>query len=173
MSNTVIDQSDYRTPVGRGLSWLSRQFALAGGLIMLALATMTVVSIIGRSTIGVAVEGDYELVELGLAAAVFLFLPECYLRQGHVVVDLFTAACRPSTLRVLEMISDLLFALVSFVLVWRLWIAGLESREYFEQTMILGMPLWWVFAVGVVTMALTGVCAMNNLYSFFFGRKTQ
>lgn len=102
MSNTVIDQSDYRTPVSRGLSWLSRQFALAGGLIMLALATMTVVSIIGRSTIGVAVEGDYELVELGLAAAVFLFLPECYLRQGHVVVDLFTAACRSSTLRVLK-----------------------------------------------------------------------
>lgn len=173
MSDINLDQSAGPYGPGKGLAWLSRQFALAGGLIMLALATMTVASIIGRSTIGVAVEGDYELVELGLAVAIFLFLPECYLRQGHVVVDLFTSGCKSSTLRTLDMLSDFLFALVSFVLVWRLWVAGFESLEYLEQTMILGMPMWWVFAVGVVSMALTGICALSNLYGFFLGRKIK
>ncbi len=162
----MLNQSAEQDKIGRGLAWVSRQFALAGGLIMLALATMTVVSIVGRATIGVSVEGDYELVELGLAAAVFLFLPECYLQQGHVVVDLFTAACKPSTLRVLDKIADLLFLIVSVVLAWRLTVSGFESRDYFEQTMILSMPMWWVYAVGVVCMGLMGLCSLYKLISF-------
>ncbi|WP_036187589.1 TRAP transporter small permease [Marinobacterium lacunae] len=165
-----LDQSACQTAVGRGLAWLSRQFALAGGLIMLALAVMTVVSIIGRSTIGVSVEGDYELVEAGLGIAVFLFLPECYVKQGHVVVDLFTAHCQMVTIRRLEMISDLLFTLVSAVLIWRISLAGMEAYEYMEQSMILELPLWWVFAVGVVSMSLLGLCSLNNLFIYFFRR---
>lgn len=166
MSANTPNQSVGQDQVGRGLAWVSRQFALVGGLIMLALATMTVVSIIGRATIGVSVEGDYELVELGLAAAVFLFLPECYLKQGHVVVDLFTAGCKPATLRKLDKITDLLFLIVSVVLAWRLTISGFESRDYFEQTMILSMPMWWVYAVGVVCMGLTALCSLHKLVSF-------
>ncbi|KEA63659.1 TRAP dicarboxylate transporter, DctQ subunit, unknown substrate 3 [Marinobacterium lacunae] len=137
---------------------------------MLALAVMTVVSIIGRSTIGVSVEGDYELVEAGLGIAVFLFLPECYVKQGHVVVDLFTAHCQMVTIRRLEMISDLLFTLVSAVLIWRISLAGMEAYEYMEQSMILELPLWWVFAVGVVSMSLLGLCSLNNLFIYFFRR---
>ena len=84
MSAATPYQTVYQTRIGSGLAWVSRQCALAGGVIMLLLATMTVVSIAGRSLFGVAVEGDYELVEVGLALAVFLFLPECYLREGHM-----------------------------------------------------------------------------------------
>ncbi|SEF59369.1 TRAP transporter small permease [Marinobacterium lutimaris] len=166
MSANTPNQSAGQDKVGRGLAWVSRQFALVGGLIMLALATMTVVSIVGRATIGVSVEGDYELVELGLAAAVFLFLPECYLKQGHVVVDLFTAGCKPSTLRLLDKISDLLFLVVAVVLTWRLTVSGLESRDFFEQTMILSMPMWWVYAVGVLCMVLMGLCSLHKLFFF-------
>ncbi|MBS99128.1 MAG: hypothetical protein CMI01_10675 [Oceanospirillaceae bacterium] len=167
---TALDQSACQTAVGRGLAWVSRQFALLGGLIMLALATMTVVSVLGRSTVGWSVEGDYELVEVGLAISVFLFLPECYLKKGHVVVDLFTSACKPGTLRVLDMVGDLLFAIVAGVLVWRLTVSGFESHDYFEQTMILGLPMWWAFAVGVVCMALMLLLSLNNLYMFFLQR---
>jgi len=137
---------------------------------MLALAVMTVVSIVGRSTIGVSVEGDYELVEVGLGMAVFLFLPECYLKQGHVVVDLFTSHCRMVTIRRLEATSDLLFTLVSAVLVWRMSISGLEAYEYMEQSMILELPLWSVFAVGIVAMIVMGLCSLNNLYIYLFRR---
>ena len=59
-----------------GLKRVSMSFALLGGLIMLCLAIITVASIIGRTFFGQSVEGDYELTEVGLAMAVFLFLPE-------------------------------------------------------------------------------------------------
>ncbi|WP_246590141.1 TRAP transporter small permease [Marinobacterium ramblicola] len=137
---------------------------------MLALAFMTVVSIIGRSTIGVSVEGDYELVEAGLGIAVFLFLPECYVKQGHVVVDLFTAHCRLVTIRRLEAISDLLFTLVAVVLVWRMSLSGLEAYDYMEQSMILELPLWWVYAVGILSLVVMGLCSLNNLYIYLFRR---
>lgn len=166
MSDVQLDQSAITGSVGRGLAWLSRQFALAGGFIMLALATMTVVSVVGRSTAGVAVEGDYELVELGLAVAVFLFLPECYLKRGHIVVDLFTSGFQKQTIRLLDSFSDLLFLVVAGVLTWRLSIAGYESFDYREQTMILELPQWWVFVVGVFSTTLMAFCAAHRLVQF-------
>lgn len=166
MSDVRLDQSAITGSVGKGLAWLSRQFALAGGFIMLALATMTVVSVIGRSTAGIAVEGDYELVELGLAVAIFLFLPECYLKKGHVVVDLFTSGWQEQSIRLLDSISDLLFLIVACVLAWRLSVSGYESFDYREQTMILELPQWWVFAVGVLSVTLMGFCAAYRLYQF-------
>ncbi len=131
---------------------------------MLIVAAITVTSIIGRSTIGQSVEGDYEITEMGLAMAIFLFLPECYVRKGHVIVDLFTAHCKPNTLRVLDNIGDIVFTVVSFLFAYRMILSGLEAKEYMEQSMLLGLPTWWTFVVGVISMSLCGLCGLHKLF---------
>ena len=151
--------------VEANLRRLAHWFALIGGLIMLSLAITTVVSIIGRTFFGQAVEGDYELTEVGLAVSVFLFLPECYLRNGHVIVDLFTANCRPATIRFLDNTSDFLFTLVSVVFAYRMTLSGFESKDYFEQTMILELPLWCVYVVGVICFGVCALCSATRLLS--------
>ena len=142
------------------LGRLSKLFALTGGFIMLILATITVASIIGRTTLGQSIEGDYEITEMGLAMAVFLFLPECYIRKGHIIVDLFTAGCKPSTLRTLDTMSDVFFTLVCFTFAYRMSLSGLEAKEYLEQSMLLELPTWWTFIVGVMSMTLCGLCGL-------------
>ncbi|UTV98365.1 TRAP transporter small permease [Marinomonas rhizomae] len=137
--------------------------ALTGGFIMLVVAAVTVASIIGRTTIGQSIEGDYEITEMGLAMAIFLFLPTCYIRKGHVIVDLFTANCKPNTLLTLGIISDLVFTLVSFTFAYRMTLSGFEAKEYLEQSMLLELPTWWTFIVGVIAMTLCGLCGLYRL----------
>ncbi|TYL47481.1 TRAP transporter small permease [Marinomonas sp. IMCC 4694] len=155
----------HRSYIGR----LSNLFALTGGFIMLILAAITVASIVGRTTTGQSIEGDYEITEMGLAMAVFLFLPECYLRQGHVIVDLFTSHCKPTTIAFLDTASDLIFTLVACIFAYRMSLSGVEAKEYLEQSMLLGLPTWWTFIVGVMSMTLCGLCGLYKLFTTFCG----
>ncbi|MGO2234493.1 TRAP transporter small permease [Marinomonas sp. UCMA 3892] len=154
-----------RSSLGR----ISDILAMTGGVIMLMVAAVTVASIIGRTTIGQSIEGDYEITEMGLAMAIFLFLPTCYIRRGHVIVDLFTANCKQSTLLTLEIISDIVFTIVSFTFAYRMSLSGIEAKEYLEQSMLLELPTWWTFIVGVISMTLCGLCGLYRLFATLRG----
>lgn len=57
---------------------LSQWAAIIGGLALVALTLMIVASVSGRAMLGLGlgpVPGDFELVEVGTAIAVFFFLP--------------------------------------------------------------------------------------------------
>lgn len=151
------------------LGRISDIFAMTGGVIMLVVAAVTVASIIGRTTIGQSIEGDYEITEMGLAMAIFLFLPACYIHKGHVIVDLFTANCKPSTLYVLELIGDIVFTIVSFTFAYRMTLSGFEAKEYLEQSMLLELPTWWTFIVGVIAMTVCGLCGLYRLFATLRG----
>ena len=54
---------------------LSSVFAIAGGTTLIILITLVVTSIIGRAIFSRPVPGDFEIVAVGTAISVFLFLP--------------------------------------------------------------------------------------------------
>lgn len=131
----------------------ARWSALVGGLVLCALTILIVASVSGRALIGLGlgpVPGDFELVEMGTALAVFLFLPWCYLRGGHATVDLLYMHLPRWLQRTVVSLSDLLMLAVWLVLTWRLWEGMLEKRQYLETTFILQMPIWWGYALCVV-----------------------
>lgn len=173
MSSVALNQPSWLTRARRGSAWLARQMALAGGLIMLGLATMSVVSITGRALFGMAIPGDYELVEAGLGISVFLFLPECHRVHGHVVVDVFTNNLAPRKLAFLEMLGDCLFLVASGLMAWRLYLGGVDAHEYMEQSMILELPLWTVYAVGVFASVVVGMNALDRIIKFFTGARDE
>ena len=79
--------------VGRVMEKVARLFAYFGGVVLMSLAIMTVISTIGRAFVGLQIglgpiPGDFELVEAGTAVAVFCFMSWCHLNQGHVTVDI-------------------------------------------------------------------------------------
>ena len=147
-------------PVPGWLAALCRFFAAIGGLVILAMMLMTVVSVVKRSVLGAPVPGDFELVELGSAIAIFCFLPWCQVSGGNVLVDFFTSTANPRTNHLLEAAGDLLFLLIAALLAWRLFHGGAEMWQYGEQTMVLRIPLWWTFPVIIPAMALlVATCA--------------
>jgi TRAP-type C4-dicarboxylate transport system permease small subunit len=147
-------------PLGRALHRIATGVALTGGLVLFALTLLTVVSVVGRALFNAPIPGDFELVELGMAVAIFAFLPYCQIVRGNVIVDLFTSKASGRTRALLDGIGNLLYTAIAALLTWRVALGGLEIRSYNETTMVLQVPVWWGYVPAVAFLAfLTIVCA--------------
>ncbi|WP_421710281.1 TRAP transporter small permease [Algihabitans sp.] len=139
--------------------------ALAGGVALLGMTLLTVVSVTGRGLIAIGlgpVPGDYELVEMAAAFAVFSFLPWCQLQRGHVTVDLFMAPLGRRVNLVADLIGNLLLTAAAGVIAWRLWL-GLQDRLAFGETsFILGIPLWIGYVLASFGAALFVVVSLHT-----------
>lgn len=146
--------------VGRFVHAATGALALAGGLMLLALVVMTVVSITGRALVGVfdffpfdrfgPVPGDFELVEAGCAVAVCTFLPWCQLNRGHVTVDVFLTPLSGRVKASLTLIGNILMTGAAILIAWRMQLGLADKLSYNETTMILQMPAWYGYAGAVV-----------------------
>lgn len=136
--------------VARSMAWL-------GGLVLVALTIMSILSISGRalSVLGLGpVPGDFELVEAGTALAVLCFLPWCHLKRGHAVVDILWRLYPKGLQRALRILSDLLMFGVWVLLAWRMCVGMLDYRSNGETSFILHMPVWWGYAACTLATAL-------------------
>lgn len=144
----------------RGVRAIARAMAIAGGVVLVALTVLTVVSVTGRNLnfLGLGpIPGDFEMVEAGIAFAVFAFLPWCQLNRGHVTVDLFLAPLGRRPNAAVDAAANLLMAAAAAVIAWRLWLGMLDKHSYGETTFILQIPLWLGYAasmIGAVTFVL-------------------
>ncbi|MEE8272656.1 MAG: TRAP transporter small permease [Alphaproteobacteria bacterium] len=151
-------------PVGRVLTWLCTGFAMAGGLILVALTIITVISVVGRKLFSAPIAGDFELVEVGCAVAIFTFLPYCQLKGGNVIVDFFTLRVPASAQRSLDALWSLVYAGIAALVAWRMLFGGIDMYRFGEQTMVLGMPRWWGFVPIVVAVALLAIVALYTAW---------
>lgn len=141
----------------RGLRALATALALAGGALLVGLAGLTVASISGRWLASRPITGDVELVQLGVAAAIALFLPYCQLHRSHLIVDFFTARSSGPMQRRLDAVGSAVAGAVFLLLAWRAGAAVLDMRAAGETTMVLGVPLWLPYAAMVPGLAIAGV----------------
>ncbi|MGB1092184.1 MAG: TRAP transporter small permease, partial [Oceanobacter sp.] len=118
-----------------------------------------------------AVDGDYEMVEVGLGIAVFLFLPECHIKSGHVVVDIFTNGLSAPTRARLDAMGEVLFAAAAIVMIWQLWLGGMDAFDYEEQSMILELPLWIVFVPGVIANVIILLNSIDRFSRMIAGER--
>lgn len=150
----------------RWLSRLSGGFALAGAGVALLVAAMAVWSIAGRYLLSRPVMGDVEITQMGIALSISLCLPWCQLQRAHIIVDFFTQRMGQATNRALDALGCMLMAVMGLVLAWRTVVGAMSVAEAFEQTMILGMPMWWAYAglaPGLLLSALVALWQAANL----------
>lgn len=162
---------------------LARALALFGGIVVLAMACVTVVSVTGRALSGIGfspVPGDFELVELGCAVAVFFFLPWCQVTRAHVRVDLIGPFVPRAVYRWLGWLGDLVLTGVLGLLLARLWLGfgerfpyggealrsalGFGPPPFFaETTYELQLPLWIPYGFAVAGLALAFAVSLTML----------
>jgi TRAP-type C4-dicarboxylate transport system permease small subunit len=141
-----------------GLEAAANGVALAGGLLLSAVALFTVGAVIGDA-FGAPVLGDSEVVELAVGAAVASFLPLCQMANGHVAITLFTDPLPTRVRRGFDMLAAALMLVVAVLLTWRMGIGGLDAFERERATMFLQLPLWWGYLAAVLPCLLWVVCA--------------
>ena len=163
---------------------LARLFAYIGVLVLVSLIIMTCMSIVGRSInsllhnnffqsqmseltntllasgIG-AINGDFELVEAGIAFVIFAFLPICQLHAAHASVDVFVSYLPQRVNQIMAALIEIVFAAVLILIAVKLF-DGMQSKRISGQvTFSLQFPIWWAYA-----FSLTGasVAALVSVY---------
>ncbi|MCD7059014.1 TRAP transporter small permease [Pelagibacterium xiamenense] len=142
-----------RTIVGRAVAGLAKLTAIAGGIVLLLLAVLVVVSVTGRALIWAGlrpVTGDYELVAAGVGFAVFAFLPWAHLNRGHAVVTILSDTFGPRVNAWILVVTDFLMLAAAIFIAWRHGLGMIDKFNYGETTILLRMPLGWGYASGLV-----------------------
>lgn len=167
----------------RLVTWLARATAVLGGLVLIALIVLMTLSIVGRFlnnifhtgfaqtafgglsnwaiNAGVGeINGSYELLEAGVAFAIFAFFPVCQLYSGHATVDVFTSRLRPRALAVLRAFWEIVLAATIVFLTARLADGMMRYVNNGETTLFLQFPVWWTYAASVVAATVASVTAV-------------
>ena len=156
--------------LGTALRRLATLFAWAGSAVALAVATMVVISIVGRTSWRQPIQGDVELTQLGIALAISLSLPWCQFQRANIIVDFFTQRLGARALGRLDAVGALLVAAMSALLAWRTAVGAVAVHQAHETTMILSLPMWWTYASLAPGLALAALVALWQAVQRWQGR---
>lgn len=175
---------------------LARTMAMLGGAVLTLLIILTCASIAGRLLNGFfhsglmqsiapgfsdlmigwvgPINGDFEIVEAGVAFAIFAFLPLCQITAGHASVDVLANAFPRRVNRFLRMVTEVVFAMVLVLIAVRLG-AGLAGKyANGETSFLLQFPVWWAYAASMVAATVAAVVGIYmgavRTIEFFTGR---
>ena len=129
-------------------------WALLGGAVLFGVVLMTTWSAASGVLLARPLPGDVELTEMGVAVAVFMFLPYCQLTGANVTADIFTARASDRTVALLGALSGLVAVLFSALLLWRMYEGLIDYRQYVETTTILHVPIWYAYVPALASLAL-------------------
>lgn len=137
-------------------------WALLGGATLLVVVAINVVSVVGQ-VFGRPFPGDFELTEMGVAVAVFAFLPYCQLTDANVTADIFTAGAPRRVLAAFRALASAIAIAFAGILVWRMYLGMLDQKQYDYTTAILQVPIWWAFVPALISLVLLIAAAAVTL----------
>jgi TRAP-type C4-dicarboxylate transport system permease small subunit len=134
---------------------LASVLALIGGAVLVVIVVLTCVSIAGRALVPLdiglgPIRGIYDITEIGMATAIFAFLPWTQLRQAHASVDLFKSSLPDTVNRVLDLLFNTAMLVVAFVGTQRLYLGMMDKLSFGETTLIAQIPVWQGYAAALV-----------------------
>lgn len=153
---------------------LARVTAIIGGLVLVGLVILTTLSTAGRE-LGIGeVNGSYEILEAGVAFAIFSFFPICQLHGAHATVDIFTSQLPGRVHRAIIAFWEVVLTAALILISWRLYEGMQRYIGNGETTFFLQFPVWWAysfsFAASVVTCVVAVYCAAMRVGESLSGR---
>jgi len=137
-------------------------WALVGGLILLSVVSLNIGSIIGGIVL-IHVPGDFELTQIGVAVAVFCFLPYCQLHKHNVTADIFTFWANNKMILLLRIGGAVIALLFSILLLWRMTDGMLDQKKYDYTTAILQIPVWTAFIPILISLCLLAMASIMTI----------
>lgn len=144
-------------------------WALLGGGLLAGLVLVNVWTVLG-GLMGLPFIGDLDLTQMGVAAAVFMFLPYCQLYRHNVTADIFTTGLSVRGRRRLDALASAVALLVAALLLWRMTQGLIDQKAYRLASTILQLPIWWAYVPIVISLALLVLAAVATLIEDIRGR---
>ncbi|MGL4729030.1 MAG: TRAP transporter small permease [Bosea sp. (in: a-proteobacteria)] len=150
-----------------------RRLAFIGGGILFVMSALVITNVGLRNLADTSVTGVFDLVKIGAAMCVFLFLPLCQARRGNIFVDTFTAKLPARMRNRLDALWDVVYA----VLVLFIAVAMLQgAREQFAskvQTTQLAIPIWPFNLAAALLLAFLGVVSLMTAARVWRGEASR
>lgn len=151
------------TIISRFFEKLIEGWALAGGILLLIVVLVTAYSMAGNIFFAKPVPGDFEIVQIGVAVAVFAFLPYCQLTDSNVSADIFTSRAGPRLTAFFALLASVIALGFSVLLLWRMTLGMGDYQEYEETTMVYQFPIWMAFVPILMSLFLLTIASLMTL----------
>lgn len=171
------------------MTTIARLMAYVGGFVLTGLILITGLSVLGRelSALGHSafleshgflsaiagilksfgpINGDFEIVEAGVAFAIMACIPWCQLQRGHAKVELFTAFLPDKANRFLALLWEALFAFVLIIIAWRLYVGMTDKMRFGETSFMLQFPIWWGYAACTFAAVTACIVALYSVWQY-------
>ncbi|ETX13036.1 C4-dicarboxylate ABC transporter [Roseivivax halodurans JCM 10272] len=158
----AFDEAQTRSGAAAAVAQAVTAWALLGGVVLLGIVVINVLSVAG-GIVGTTFPGDFELTEMGIAIAVFAFLPYCQLMDANVTADIFTSGLPERRVAALRALAALIAMAFAAILLWRMYLGMLDQKTYNYMTTILQVPVWWAFVPILVSLALLIAASIISL----------
>jgi TRAP-type C4-dicarboxylate transport system permease small subunit len=162
--------TDTPAPPSGVLDRLITGVALLGGFLSLGTALMVCTSVFGRWLFNAPVNGDFEMVQMATAVAIFSFLPFTQLRRANIMVDTFTTWLPQGAQRALDVLWDIAYALMFAVLTYALVLGSRDMLRSGETTMMRQILVWPAIMICTVLAGLTVLSALVSATRLVRGR---
>lgn len=140
-------------------------WALGGGLLLFLVVFLNTFSVVG-GIVGNPIPGDFELTEMGVAIAVFAFLPYCQLTNANVTADIFTSRASPKWIALFGLISALVALAFSLLLFWCMSHGMVDRYNYQYTSAILLIPMWIPYIPVLFSWILLFLAAIISVKEF-------
>ncbi len=168
MAELVPDELGAPAPKRTGLAALLDTvisgWAIAGGMVFVALVVMSIISIVGRKLFATPIEGDMELLMMGAAIGSAAFLPICEFEDHHIKVDALTTWMSERGRAALDTLAHALLAGAAALISWRSTLYVIECHENMEVSTLLLIPVWQPVLLLVPSFVLLTLAALYRTF---------
>jgi TRAP-type C4-dicarboxylate transport system permease small subunit len=158
--------------MGAGVRRLAEWWAVAGGVVLLAIVIVTTANAgafaldrlarLGGGTVA-GLPGYEDFVRLAISGAALMFFPYAQAERGHVAVDIFVGWL-PAELRwLLDRLWLAATVAIALFLAWWMWFGMARARADALVTGVLGWPDWPFYLPGIASLVLWAAVAAVQL----------
>lgn len=149
--------------LARVCTWLA-----AAAIVLMMLGTCW--DIFARQAFNTPLHGVVELVEITVLAAVMLGLPEVFLREEQIQVDLVDTLSGPRVLAVLRALALGLSASLLALMAWVVWQPMLDARLFGDMKYQLGVRVWVLYALILFALLVSVLTTVWRMWAVLSGR---
>ncbi len=154
---------DWKSRIVSFVYLLTQWWALGGGVVILGIVAVNVVSVASAALFQRPVPGVYEIVQIGAAVAMFMALPFCQMTGSNVTADIFTSGLKAKTVAWLGGVGALFGLALGVFLFWRMSYGLEDVYVYRETTAIYQFPIWYAYVPTLASLALFVLATLANL----------
>ena len=140
------------------------QFRLAA-LALVVMMLSTVADVFFRYTFNKPLRISYDLIESMMVVYVFHGMAAVFLKRRNIAIDLIDSFAGSKLIRFLIVVADGLSITCLVLLAWAMTGPALQAFNYGDRKLELGLPLYVLWAVALLGIAGTILCALAAAFA--------